>query len=214
MGPCCCTICKYKSSSAYKIFKHRIRKGSLTVSVERLGKLVALVKASLFLKGVQHIETANISQPVSLQLPQRPFLSPLFPCLPHLKGLFPYKHALSMTIYILCLQSLTFFRPPSHSSGFSGLSTSSIHGEQSIYGSRCCYSSPQIFTCCSSHHRVTPASPWVTPSPALLFILVPPKTLCEYNIPGKFLFSWRVSDVAITNVCSVHRVEILNNSII
>lgn len=61
MGPCCCTICKYKSSSAYKIFKHRIRKGSLTVSVEPLGKLVALVKASLFLKGVQHIETANIS---------------------------------------------------------------------------------------------------------------------------------------------------------
>lgn len=66
--------------------------------------------------------------------------------LPHLKGLFPHKHGPSMTIYILCLQPLTFFRPPSHSDGFSGLSTSSTHGEQYIYGSSCCCSPPQIFT--------------------------------------------------------------------
>lgn len=148
MGPCCCTICKYKSSSAYKIFKHRICKGSSTVSVEPLEKLVHWSKPAYFLKmySILRPQTSLAAREPTAPMEKTILISAIPFCLPHLKGFFPYKHAFSVTIYILCIRLLTFFRPPSHSSEFSGLSTSSTHGEQYIYGSKCCCSPPRIFT--------------------------------------------------------------------
>lgn len=57
MGPSCCTICKYKSSSTYENFKNRRSKGSSAVSLEALEKRVVLIKASLFLKAVRFNKT-------------------------------------------------------------------------------------------------------------------------------------------------------------
>lgn len=149
MGPCCCTICKYKSSSAYKIFKHRLHKGSAIVSVESLEELVHWSKPAYFLKmcSTLRLQTSPLTACEPTALTERTtFIYIILFCLLHLKGIFPRKDARSMTIHILCLQPLTFFRPPSASSGFSGPSTSSMRGEQHISGSRHCCSPPWIFT--------------------------------------------------------------------